>query len=277
MTNIYLSNIDQFLYFFKNRNNDFNGMGWVEPIFIAMTRAYQAHEQLTLYVDNDYCRKMLLDSYQDDKTYSPVERIYNRIDVERIANHITSIMLQNYEQHLNTNDLKDLRNYLQYLFSELMNNVADHSHSSVGGFAMAQYYFKKKKVQFAVADKGVGFLSNIKLSFPEINTEKEAILKALEKGVTSTRARMYQQEKNSGYGLYAMFEILKLTSGIFVIISNNTMAIFNGKHIRFKDLDVVWNGTVIAFEFFEENINYDMEYFQKTYLWNDLEEEEDFF
>lgn len=158
-----------------------------------------------------------------------------------------------------------------------MNNVSDHSHSDVGGFAMAQYYAKKKKVQFAVADKGVGFLKNIKLSYPYINTEKDAILKALEKGVTSTKARMYQQHKNAGYGLYAMFEILKLTGGSFVIISNNTMATFNEGKISFKEMDIPWNGTVIAFEFFEENINYNMEYFQKNYLWNDLDDEENFF
>ena len=69
-------------------------------------------------------------------------------------------MLKNFTSLLPT-DLKDLRDYLQYLFLELMNNVADHAHSPVGGYAMAQYYLTGKKIQFVVADRGVAFLKKI--------------------------------------------------------------------------------------------------------------------
>ena len=167
--------------------------------------------------------------------------------------------------------------WAQYLFSELLNNVADHAHSSVGGFTMAQYYPTGKKIQFAVADCGVGFLENICLNYKEINTEGEAILKALEKGVTSTKARMYQTFKNAGHGLYAMFEILQMTGGTFVIISNNTLVRYDGEKIVITELLHPWNGAVVAFEFFENNINFNMDYIKQNILWNDREDEDDFF
>lgn len=98
MNDISFLNVESYLYLFQDRNNDFNGIGWVEPIFISMTRAYQTSQQLVLYVDNDYFRKMLLDKYKQFKTYSPVERINDRLDVEKVANHIASIILQNYKK-----------------------------------------------------------------------------------------------------------------------------------------------------------------------------------
>ncbi|MBA1419756.1 MAG: hypothetical protein FAF03_02565 [Epsilonproteobacteria bacterium] len=158
-----------------------------------------------------------------------------------------------------------------------MNNVADHAHSPVGGYTMAQYYPQGKKIQFVVADRGVAFLKNMQLNFSNIDTEIEAIKKALEKGVTSTQQRMYNQAKNAGYGLYAMFEILKMTGGRFVIISNDTLLRYENERFVAKKLESPWKGVMVAFEFFETNINYDMDYFKREYLWKLDEEDDDFF
>jgi len=273
---IRISNIENYMNMFLNKNNNFNTIQWVDPIFVVMTRAYQSNENLPLYINNDYFKKMLTSNFERFKTFSPVENISNRIDVEKVADHLVSIMLKNFT-HIEDRDIKDLRDYIQYMFSEIMNNVADHSHSVVGGYAMAQYYPQLKKIQFAVSDCGVGFLENIKLKFPHINSEEDAIKKALEKGVTATRATMYGSQKNAGYGLYAMQEILKLTSGRFCIISNDTILKCDNGSISSVKLLNPWAGTVIAFEFLESNINHNMDYFKRNFLWNDLDDEEDEF
>jgi anti-sigma regulatory factor (Ser/Thr protein kinase) len=241
-----------------------------------MTRAYQNDEEITLYIDNEYVRNMILSEYKENRTYSPIEQIQGRTGLEKISTHLTSIMLQNFTS-LSATDLKDLRDYLQYLFLELMNNVADHAHSSVGGYAMAQYYPTGKKIQFVVADRGVAFLKNMQLNFTEIENEENAIVKALEKGVTSTEQKMYGQPKNAGFGLYAMFEILKMTGGRFVIISNDTLLRYENEIFEIKKLRTPWKGVVAAFEFFEANINYKMDEFTSNYLWNVDDEDEDYF
>jgi hypothetical protein len=158
-----------------------------------------------------------------------------------------------------------------------MNNVADHAHSPVGGYTMAQYYPKEKKIQFVVADRGVAFLENIQLNFNDIKNEEEAIFKALKKGVTSTKQLMYNQPKNAGFGLYAMFEILKMTGGRFVIISNDTLVRYENEKYTTTKLETPWKGVVVAFEFFEMNINYTMDEFSRNFLWKLDEEDDDFF
>jgi hypothetical protein len=277
MKQIRISNIENFISLFQNHNVDFYQIKWVEPIFIGMLRAYQQDLKMDIQTDNSYIRNMILQSYTPNSTFSPIEKIENsRMGLEKISTHLTNIMLQNFAV-LEESDKRDLKHYLQYLFLELMNNVADHAHSPVGGYTMAQYYPKDKKIQFVVADRGVAFLKNIQLNFSNIKSEEEAIFESLKKGVTSTQQKMYNQPKNAGFGLYAMCEILKMTGGSFVIISNDTLVRYKNESYSTQELMTPWKGVVVAFEFFEANINHDMDYFKRNYLWKLDEEDDDFF
>lgn len=277
MRQIKISNIEEFTSLFQNNNTNFQNISWVEPIFIGMLRAYQRDEELDIKTDNNYIRNMILQEYTPNRTFSPIENIENsRMGLEKISTHLTNIMLQNFRA-LDEKDTTDLKHYLQYLFLELMNNVADHAHSPVGGYTMAQYYPNEQKIQFVVADRGVAFLKNIELNFSNIKNEEEAIYQALKKGVTSTQQKMYNQPKNAGFGLYAMFEILKMTGGKFVIISNDTLIRYENEKYTTKKLEHSWKGVVVSFEFFEANINYDMDYFKRNFLWKLDEEDDDFF
>ena len=278
MKRIKISNLENYLDLFENSNSEFNNISWIEPVFVAMIRAYQNEREIDITTDSHYLTSMIENGFQVNRTYTPIENVLTRNGLEEISTHLTSIMLNNFVD-LTENDEKDLKHYLQYLFLELMNNVADHSHSKVGGYVMAQYYPKNKKVQFVVADRGVAFLENMKLNFNDVNNEEEAIFKALEKGITSTLQKMYGQEKNAGFGLYAMFEILKMTEGKFVIISNDTLIRYEDGNFETTVLDKPWTGVVVAFEFFEANINHDMDYFKRNYLWSEIidDEDEDYF
>ena len=276
MKRITLSNIEHFTSLFDNDNKEFYNITWVEPIFIGMLRAYQKDKELDIQTDNKYIRNMILQQYTPHRTFSPIENISSRMGLEKISTHLTSIMLQNFKK-LEEEDRRDLKHYLQYLFLELMNNVADHAHSPVGGYTMAQYYSTEKKIQFTVVDRGVAFLENIQLNFNDIENEEEAIFKALKKGITSTKQLMYNQPKNAGYGLYAMFEILKMTGGRFVIISNDTLVRYENENFYVTKLASPWKGVVVSFEFFETNINYTMDDFTRNYLWKTEEDDDDFF
>lgn len=274
MLDIKMSNIENYVGMFDGKNNIFSDIKWVEPIFIAMLRAYQNDQKIDIITNSSYIKNMIENKYTNNKTYSPIEKIDGRDGLEKISSHLSNIMLKNFS-YLSEKDKRDLRDYLQYLFLELMNNVADHSHSEVGGYVMTQYYPTNKKVQFVVADRGVAFLENMRLNFSHICSEEDAIFEALKKGVTSTRAKMYDKERNAGYGLYAMFEILKMTGGSFVIISNNTLVRYENDSFVAKNLNFPWKGVVVSFEFDEANINYDMDYFKRNYLWNEIIEDED--
>lgn len=154
-----------------------------------------------------------------------------------------------------------------------MNNVIDHSQSQIGGYVMAQYYPNKKSVQFVVADRGIGFLKNVILK-EDVKNESQAIKIALQKGFTATQARMYGSQRNAGYGLYAMKEILDSTNGSFVIISNDMLIRYkNGKFTENK-LEDPYKGVIVAFNFIEEEIKLPMIEFCQNVLWKNSEEDE---
>lgn len=88
---------------------------------------------------------------------------------------------------------------------------------------------------------------------------------------------MYGSEKNAGFGLYAMLEILKETKGSFVIISNDTLVRYKSDNYDVKKLDKAWKGVVVAFEFDEAQINFSMDDFNRNYLWGNIDEDEDYF
>lgn len=70
------------------------------------------------------------------------------------------------------------------LIGELGNNTFDHNLGSwptdvSGCIITAQNWPKLKKIQFAIADPGVGFLGSLKAAFPELKTDIEAIKKGM--------------------------------------------------------------------------------------------------
>lgn len=270
---ITIDNIENYLYLFQDKNEEFGHPSWAEPIYAAMIRAYQNDEKINVSIGG-YTQQMILKEYKEGKSYSPIERIVDRMGLEAISTHITCIMMQSFSA-LSYDDKKDLRDYLQYLFLELMNNIADHAYSPVGGYTMAQFFESKHRIQFVAADRGVGMLENMLLNFKNVENEEAAIMMALEKGITSTRQKMYQHEKNAGFGLYAMFEILKMTGGKFIIISNDTLVRYVNGEFSVVNLEHPWKGVVVAFDFFEAEINYNMDYFRREYLWGSLSKDED--
>lgn len=248
---------------------------WIEPVFITAIKAHKEINKNTSLTGNSYVDNMLQNKFSKIKTYSPIENIHTRgNNIDTTAKHIANVMLKNYN-YLSTKDKKDLENYMFYLFSEMMNNVADHSNSPIGGYTMAQYYSTNKKIQFSIADKGIGFLENIRFR-DNVSNEIEAIEKALEKGFTANKNnQLYGSAyKNAGFGLYVMSEIIKQVGGKFIIISNNGLYRYNKNKVEKKFLDYSFNGVLIAFEFQENNINLSMQQMINLLIQDD---EEDFY
>ncbi|WP_456470579.1 ATP-binding protein [Caminibacter sp.] len=271
MSKITIDNVEKALPYLDKINSFATKLEWVEPVYITAVKAHKVFNNDNTLTKNTYIDSMLLNSYNQSKTYSPIEHIHSRGEnIETTAKHIAEVMLKNYI-HLPDIDKKDLKDYMIYLFTEMMNNVIDHSQSSIGGYTMAQYYPTHKSIQFSIADKGIGFLENVK-------DEVEAIEKALEKGFTANKTnQLYGSAyRNAGYGLYIMSEIIKQVGGKFIIISNNGLYRYNALNDKYekKILDYSFNGVLVAFEFKEEKINFSMQEMINFLL---AEDEEDFY
>ncbi|WP_187648271.1 ATP-binding protein [Nitrosophilus labii] len=247
---IKISNIEQYLDF---NSIDFAKIKWVEPVFVCVYKAFGEDNGRVHKTNNSYIDHMLDGNYKEWKTYSPIEHIISRAKIEEISQHLTNVLLKNID--ITGEDKEDIKNLLQYLFTEMMNNVIDHSHSIVGGYAMAQYYPQKNVVQFAIADRGIGFLKNVKTEAPYITTEYDAIEKALEKGFTASAKKIYGQERNAGFGLYAFQKFVKHIGGQFIIISND--GIYKEDIYNYpvkKKLECPYKGVIVAFELHLNNI-----------------------
>lgn len=91
---------------------------------------------------------------------------------------------------------------------EIMDNVANHAESPVGGFVQATAYRNMDRVEFVVADAGIGIPRSM-----GVRDHAAALRNAIDEGVTR------DAEKNAGNGLYGSYRVASLSGGIFEIHS----------------------------------------------------------
>ncbi len=89
---------------------------------------------------------------------------------------------------------------------EIMDNVVNHSQSPVGGFVQATAYKTSNRVEFVVADAGIGIPGSMNIS-----DHAQAIRQAIGEGVTRDKSQ------NAGNGLYGSYRVATLSGGQFEI------------------------------------------------------------
>ncbi|WP_080969011.1 STAS-like domain-containing protein [Chromobacterium violaceum] len=133
---------------------------------------------------------------------------------------------------------------LEWAINELTDNVLVHSGSAVGGFVQVSTFASgKKKVLFMVADAGVGIPKTLKEGFPEINSDADALDRAIREGVTRNRSI------GQGNGLFGSYEICSKCGGGFQLESGHARLIYDerqGLHIRTEK--VPYEGTLVIAE-----------------------------
>jgi len=161
---------------------------------------------------------------------------------------------------------KDLYDVLSYSIREVMRNVFEHSQSD-RLYYCAQYWPASHRVEFAVADFGIGIRRGLSEN-PNFrfDADKDAIEYSLLPSVSGKThlARRSEVWFNSGYGLY-MTSRLARNGGNFVIASGTTAihlsrrtkhnykTSFPGTVLRFNmDIDEIGNVSKRLHEFREE-------------------------
>lgn len=149
---------------------------------------------------------------KDFDKYEEMQDLLQR-HVDRIATILT--------RGVNENAI--LHDILSYSIREVFRNVFEHSDRDTL-FYCAQYWPKSEKVEFAVADFGIGIRKGLGLN-PNFRfqSDKDAVEYALLPSVSGRTHQPRRSENwfNSGYGLY-MTSRLARNGGNFVIASGNT-------------------------------------------------------
>jgi hypothetical protein len=260
----------------ENGTIDVSSYDYVEPVGIAILKAIkQEIEDVEIKSDPNsrfysYFKTLNEARYDESRTYIPLEVVkIGNVDISR--DRLVKKIMDNFDD-LDDEDKKDLKSYLDYMVGEILNNAIQHSLSPIGAIITGQYFPAQRRLQIVVVDRGVGFLHNIQKRY-QVNTEQDAILKALEKGVSSPPAKIntyYSQNNNVGYGLYALKTIIEKTNGKLMIISNNGMVrLDRDNHLTVQEFqNTDWKGSIVAFEFFEDEIEFSKDEFFKIYIWD---------
>ncbi|MDQ6630791.1 MAG: ATP-binding protein [Verrucomicrobiota bacterium] len=109
---------------------------------------------------------------------------------------------------------------IQYVMSELIRNVLEHSASSLGATVCAQYFKTTKRISIGVSDSGIGIRKAMAIHSPKSN--REAIGLALKPGITGTTVKFGGTETNAGAGLFFTWNIAKSSKNFFVIWSEDS-------------------------------------------------------
>lgn len=137
-------------------------------------------------------------------------------------------------------DRKDLE-AIEWSLNEISDNVLVHAQSDVGGVLQMTTYSAKRRVEFVVADAGLGIPHTLRSSHPEINSDATALERAVREGVTRDR------KIGQGNGLFGSFQVAQVSKGYFHIHSGHAHLGYDEKRgLRISSEQIPHHGSVIV-------------------------------
>lgn len=120
---------------------------------------------------------------------------------------------------------------------EVIRNALVHSGSDVGCFVAGQMFPKRKTLELAIVDLGCSIPVHLRRNpkYAHIKTQREAVLRATENGVTGTVGLNRWNEPNSGAGLYQLRQFCSSGRGELAILTGGIGAVFGQ-----KDKPILW-------------------------------------
>lgn len=129
--------------------------------------------------------------------------------------------------------------------SEIFENAAFHSGTANGIFACGQYFPKDNRLDFSIADLGIGFSQKIKDGIGK-SFDDEVAIKWATSGNNTTRQR--EDGRPGGLGLKLLKEFIELNSGIMQIVSYHGYWRFERGEVMTSRFPAPFPGTVVNIE-----------------------------
>ena len=136
------------------------------------------------------------------------------------------------------------KNVIDYCLEEVLRNVEDHADSPVNALVQAQYYEARDQVVLAIADTGYGILWNLRQRNSDIDDHAEAVLRALEPGVSGRNTR---KGSNAGLGLTVASRLITRMGGMFQLATGDCVVDI-AKHGRMVHRlnGTSWQGVLVS-------------------------------
>jgi hypothetical protein len=159
---------------------------------------------------------------------------------------------------LHLDDRPEQAQAVQYSVSEMVRNVLEHSRSPEGAVVAAELYprtdDRQAHVSIGIADCGAGIWRSLSANFPELDSDRDAVLTAVKPGTTgATRSEYYGTTDNAGAGLFYTRRLASTADGQFALLSGEAfLRSAPGDRERSDDELLVavpsYPGTVVAVE-----------------------------
>ncbi|WP_295968870.1 STAS-like domain-containing protein [uncultured Xanthomonas sp.] len=130
----------------------------------------------------------------------------------------------------------------EWAVNEITDNVLVHSESPIGGLVqVATFERYRKRVQFVVADAGMGIPASLRSGRPDIGSDAEALDCAIREGVTR------DVKIGQGNGMFGTYEICSKSQGDFLIDSGHARLKFNvGSGLSVGKQTIPYSGTFVV-------------------------------
>lgn len=129
---------------------------------------------------------------------------------------------------------------VEWALNEITDNVLNHSQSEVGGLLQLSVFdLRTSRVEFTVADAGVGVPTTLRTSRPNLQTDADALMQSVRSGVTRN-AEAFQ-----GNGLYGSLEICRVGGGRFSLNSGYAALFSVDRSLESRNELIDYKGTTI--------------------------------
>jgi anti-anti-sigma regulatory factor len=171
------------------------------------------------------------------------------IDYQRFDPNDVAAFKEYVAQYLVGKGIPDMTAALQRKFresiAEIFENAMEHSDTQLGVFACGQYYPRKERLDFSVADRGIGMRGRILKSTGLDLPDERAINWTMEGGNTTRHPR---EGKPGGLGLKFVREFVRLNKGSIQIVSCSGYWRFQGGPPELRRLAAPFPGTIVNIE-----------------------------
>ena len=137
-----------------------------------------------------------------------------------------------------------LRESLEIAVNETVQNIADHSHSSIGGWGCARFMARDGEVRVSLMDWGDGILTTLRRRHPDTSSDRQALERVLFGGYSALSRR-----NNLGRGIDNLRMVVTKAMGGKLFILSGYAAVeakANGEP-RYSDLEHGFRGTAVCF------------------------------
>ena len=128
---------------------------------------------------------------------------------------------------------------IEWALNEITDNVMNHADSPIGGLAQLVNYKQSGRVEFVVADPGIGIPVSLRRGHPDLRWDTEALDQAIREGVTGNSSL------GQGNGLFGTLELCQVGSGYLHLHSSYARFAYRSGDQRTLSEQVPFRGTLV--------------------------------